>query len=146
METPYGEIPNRLVQNMRPQEMHDYLKQRYSRRTLLKGVGLAGGAAAAGPIFWQQSGAWAAGSPTSTTPQWIAYGPDPATSMFVSWSAGSASTPGSAPRPRVRWGTNRGYGRVQDAVGRTVPIPSPTLYTQPTGDVDDTVYLHTLLE
>jgi hypothetical protein len=27
-----------------------------------------------------------------------------------------------------------------------VPVPSPTYYTQPSGDVDDTIYLHTLLE
>ena len=66
--------------------------------------------------------------------------------MFVSWSAGSASTPGSAPKPRIRWGVTKHYGKAQDAEGVTVPIPSRTYYTQPSGDVDDTVYLHTLLE
>ena len=38
METPYGEIPNRFAEHMRPQEMHDYLKNRYGRRTVLKGA------------------------------------------------------------------------------------------------------------
>jgi Purple acid Phosphatase, N-terminal domain/Calcineurin-like phosphoesterase len=146
VETPYGEIPDRLVKDMRPQEMHDFLKRRYSRRSVLRGTGVLGVAAAAGPVFWRQSSAWASTSTTTTTPQWIAYGPDPTTSMFVSWSAGSASTPGSAPRPLVRWGLTKHYGRTQDAEGVTVPIPSPTYYTQPSGDVDDTVYLHTLLE
>jgi TAT (twin-arginine translocation) pathway signal sequence len=126
VETPYGEIPDRLVKDMRPQEMHDYLQRRYSRRTVLKGAGALGLVAAAGPVFWRQSSAWASTPTTTTTPQWIAYGPDPATSMFVSWSAGSASTPGSAPRPLVRWGLSQHYGRIQDAEGLTVPIPSPT--------------------
>jgi hypothetical protein len=38
METPYGEIPERFVKDMSAQEMHDYLRQRYSRRSVLKGA------------------------------------------------------------------------------------------------------------
>src|SRR5580658_10602621 len=97
MQTPYGEIPDKFARAMRPQEMHDYLKKRYGRRTILKGAALGGAIAAAGPLFWRQAdafaaGAGAAGGATTTTPQWIGYGTSPATSMWVSWSDGSAST------------------------------------------------------
>jgi hypothetical protein len=36
MKTPYGEIPERLVKDMSAQDMHDYLRKRYSRRGVLK--------------------------------------------------------------------------------------------------------------
>ena len=48
METPYGEIPDRLARDMRPQEMHDYLRKACRRRAVLK-VGALGIAAAASP-------------------------------------------------------------------------------------------------
>lgn len=40
---------------MSVQEMHDYLaaRARFRRRALLKGAGVLGAAAAAGPLFWR---------------------------------------------------------------------------------------------
>jgi hypothetical protein len=84
MQTPYGEIPERLVKDMSAQEMHDYLQQHYSRRRFLKGATGAGALAVAGPVFWSRkfSDSSAAGSPVG--PQWIALGSDPATEMVRS--------------------------------------------------------------
>jgi hypothetical protein len=139
METPYGEIPDRLVKDMTVQEMHDYLRSRYRRRTVLKGAGALGLAAAAGPLFWQQSSAHAS---TAAAPQWIGYGPDPTRQMFVSWSAGTAdgSAP-SVPRPQVRWGTDRSYGRIEP-VFRSGTVPVPAISAEP---AENTVYNNALL-
>jgi hypothetical protein len=56
METPYGEIPDRFAQHMRPQEMHDYLKNRYGRRTVLKGAPAAVGTASYTTWYGNSSG------------------------------------------------------------------------------------------
>jgi hypothetical protein len=64
--------------------------------------------------------------------------------MYISWSVGSATTPGSAPAPQVRWGTTDAYGSTQAASGTTVPTPSG--YTLNAADTDDTAYLSTLLQ
>jgi hypothetical protein len=139
METPYGDIPDKLVKDMTVQEMHDYLKARYGRRNLLKGAGVLGLAAAAGPVFWQQPSASAS---TATAPQWIAYGEDPCREIYVSWSAGSYDGQAPAvPRPQVRYGTDHGYGRtVQASFSGTVPVPAIT--GEP---VENTVYNNVLL-
>ncbi len=108
METPYGEIPDNLAKGMRPQEMHDYLKKRYGRRTVLKGAAAAGALAAAGPMFWRKADAYAAGiggNTETTTPQWIAYGPNPATTMWVSWSSGSFNTTSIPSNPSSGYAT-----------------------------------------
>jgi hypothetical protein len=139
METPYGEIPEKLVKDMTVQEMHDYLKTRYRRRSVLKGAGALGLAAAAGPFFWRQS---AASASTASAPQWIAYGADPTREMYVSWSAGAAGGPApSVPAPQVRWGLDRGYGRIEHAAfSGTVPVPAVS--GEP---AEDTVYSNALL-
>jgi hypothetical protein len=139
METPYGEIPENLVKDMTVQEMHDYLKARYRRRSVLKGAGALGLAAAAGPLFWRQSSASAS---TASAPQWIAYGPDPARQMYVSWSAGTADgTSPAVPAPQVRWGLDHGYGRIEHAAfSGTVPVPA--ISGEP---AEDTVYSNALL-
>lgn len=85
MKTPYGEIPERLVKDMSAQEMHDYLRRRYSRRGILKGAAAAGALAVAGPVFWSRSYADASAAGSATGPQWIAFGPDPARDMHISW-------------------------------------------------------------
>jgi hypothetical protein len=139
METPYGEIPEKLVKDMTVQEMHDYLKKRYRRRSVLKGAGVAGLAAAAGPLFWRQPSASAS---TASAPQWIAYGADPGREIYVSWSAGTynGAVP-SVPRPQVRYGLDKSYGRTVPAVfSGTVPVPS--ISGEP---VENTVYSNTLL-
>jgi Purple acid Phosphatase, N-terminal domain/Calcineurin-like phosphoesterase len=139
METPYGEIPEKLVKDMTVQEMHDYLKARYRRRSVLKGAGVLGLAAAAGPLFWRQSSASAS---TASAPQWIAYGSDPTRQMHVSWSAGTADgTTPSVPRPQVRWGIDGRYGRTEHAAfSGTVPVPA--ISGEP---AESTVYSNALL-
>ena len=139
METPYGEIPEKLVKDMTVQEMHDYLKARYRRRSVLKGAGVLGVAAAAGPFFWRQS---AASASTATAPQWIAYGADPTSQMYVSWSAGSAGGPSPAvPAPQVRWGLDKSYGSTEFAAfSGTVPVPA--ISGEP---AEDTVYSNALV-
>ncbi len=126
---------------MSVQDMHDYLRRRYSRRSVLKRAAAVGALAAAGPIFWKQSSASATGLPI---PQWISYGPNPAKEMYLSWSAGSYNTSASASNPQVHWGTDTTYGEtVQAFQAQIVPIPSG--YTQPSGDVDDTLYIQALI-
>jgi hypothetical protein len=138
METPYGEIPENLVKDMTVQEMHDYLKARYRRRSVLKGAGVLGLAAAAGPLLWRQS----ASASTASAPQWIAYGADPTREMYISWSAGSADgTVPSVPAPQVRWGIDQFYGRTEFAVfSGTVPVPA--ISGEP---AENTVYSNVLL-
>jgi hypothetical protein len=139
METPYGEIPENLVKDMTVQEMHDYLKARYRRRSVLKGAGALGLAAAAGPLLWRQSSALAS---TASAPQWIAYGADPATQMYVSWSAGTSDgTTPAVPRPQVRWGLDHGYGRIEPA-SFSGPVPVPAISGEP---AENTVYSNALL-
>jgi hypothetical protein len=139
METPYGEIPDNLVKDMSIPEMHDYLKGRYRRRSVLKGAGILGLAAAAGPILWRQSSAFAS---TAAAPQWIAYGPDPTTQTYIAWAAGTASGPSpSVPSPHVQWGLDSSYGSTQAASANTVPVPS-TVSNEP---VENAVYSSTLL-
>jgi 3',5'-cyclic AMP phosphodiesterase CpdA len=139
METPYGEIPEKFVKDMTIQEMHEYLQARFSRRALLKGAGVVGLAAAAGPVFWRQSSAFAS---TASAPQWVGYGADPAREMYVSWSAGTYNGPVPAvPAPQVRYGPDAGYGRIEAAASSgTVPVPA--ISGEP---VENTVYSSALL-
>jgi hypothetical protein len=143
METPYGEVPDSFVRDMRPQEMHDFLRKRYGRRTVLKAGAIGAAAAAVGPLFWKQSSAFAAGP--FAPPQWISYGADPTSDMWVNWSAGSYNTAGVAPSPQVRWGLSSAYGNIATATGLTVPVPASPPYSLASGDVDDTLYLNTEL-
>src|ERR1700744_5664357 len=107
METPYGEIPQRFRKDMSAQEMHDYLKRRYSRRRFLGGTAGAGALAVAGPMLWSRSftDTSAAGSPAS-------------------WRAGPTPTRPTGPKPVVRWGLTRAYGRVAEASSELVPPPT----------------------
>ncbi|HEY1643499.1 MAG TPA: metallophosphoesterase family protein [Streptosporangiaceae bacterium] len=141
MQTPYGDIPQRLVKDMSAQEMHDYLRQRYSRRRFLKGAAAAGAVAAAGPVFWSRTyaDASAAGSPAG--PQWIAFGPDPATEMHISWSAGAYQSAANVPAPMVRWGRTREYGHTLHAASDLVPTP----VNAPASNLDLTAYQHALV-
>jgi hypothetical protein len=102
MKTPYGEIPERLVKDMSAQEMHDYLKKRYSRRGVLKAAAVLGAAAAAGPVLWSRTYADASTAGSPPGPQWVAFGSNPASEMHVSWSAGAYETAANVPRPLVR--------------------------------------------
>lgn len=140
METPYGEIPDRFVPNMRPVEMHDYLRRSQTRRSVLKGAGAVGLAAALSPVLWRQSDSFAS---TPDAPQWIAYGTDPATQMHVSWSTGTATgTRQVPPNPQVRWGKNTRYG-AQQAATNSGPVPVPS--TVPGEPAENTIYNNTLL-
>jgi purple acid phosphatase-like protein/calcineurin-like phosphoesterase family protein len=77
-----GRVPERLRKGMRTAEdYHEYFQSRVTRRQILKGIGLAGAAVAAGPILWQRPG-FAAEPPSGIH---LAYGTDPARQMNVSW-------------------------------------------------------------
>jgi hypothetical protein len=155
MDTPFGKIPDRYRGSMRPQDMHDYLRKRYGRRALLKGAAAAGALAAAGPIFWRQSDAfaadWTPSDPaTTTTPQWIAYGPTPGTSMWVSWSSGSYDKATAPKSPILQYadslstlqaGDGQSVSGSSDVSVSQVPTPSVT-----SGETtDDTYYVSTLI-
>jgi hypothetical protein len=124
VETPYGEVPDRYIRDMAPQEVHDFLKQRYGRRRLLKGAAVLGAGLATGPILWRQSSAFGATPPIG--PQWIAYGADATSQMYVSWSAGTASgTNQTPPSPQIRWGLDNTYGNTRQADNVSqVPVPA----------------------
>ena len=140
MEAPHGEIPERFVKDMRPQEMHDFLAQRYGRRSVLKGAAILGVAAVASPVLWRQSAALAATMPIG--PRWISFGADPAAQMYLSWSAGTATGKSTAPpRPQVRLGLDATYGSVQGASAAQVPVPA-TVSGEP---AENTFYNNVLL-
>ncbi|MEP7024841.1 MAG: metallophosphoesterase family protein [Actinomycetota bacterium] len=142
METPYGEIPDRFVRDMRPQEMHDFLRRRYGRRNVLKGAAALSVAAIAGPMQWRQTTTLAA---IPTGPQWIAFGADPRSEMHLSWSVGRAMGKVPTPRaPQVRWGVDSSYGGRQHGESVQVPIPS-TVAGNPLEPVEHTFYNSTLL-
>jgi hypothetical protein len=140
METPYGEIPDRFVKDMTPQDMHDFLRSR-GRRRFLRGAAALGATAFAGPVLWRQSAGLTATTPIG--PQWIAFGPDPAAQMYLSWSAGTASVLGHAPpRPQVRWGLDASYGSSAAAeISKRVPVPA----TVPGEPAENTFYNSVLL-
>jgi hypothetical protein len=110
MDTPYGDIPDRLARAMRPLEQHEYLQLSYGRRRLLKRAAVLGAAAVAGPVLWRQTGA-VTGPAVGPGPQWIAFGGDPAAEMYVSWSESPGRGSFAGPRaPQVRWGTGSSDG------------------------------------
>jgi hypothetical protein len=122
VETPFGGIPDRLAQDMSPRDMHDHLTRRYGRRGVLKGAAAVGAAAFAGPVLWRQRGKLPV---PAIGPQWIAFGADPVSQMYVSWSAGTArGTSNPPPNPQVRWGLDASYGSQATANSGQVPIPS----------------------
>jgi Purple acid Phosphatase, N-terminal domain/Calcineurin-like phosphoesterase len=139
MDTPYGEIPDRLARGMRPQEQHEYLQRSYGRRRLLKGAAILGAAAVAGPVLWRQQDA-AAAADVLHGPQWIAFGGDPASQMYVSWSDGPGGQFPGPRAPQVRWGTGSSYGSRQDAAASRVPVPA--VAGEP---AEQTLYSRTLL-
>jgi Purple acid Phosphatase, N-terminal domain/Calcineurin-like phosphoesterase len=142
METPYGDIPDRFARDMRPQEMHDFLRHSYGRRNVLKGAATLGVAAIAGPMLWRQRTALAA---VPTGPQWIAFGADPRSQMYLSWSAGRDMGKEQVPTaPQVRWGLDASYGSRQHAESALVPVPS-TVTGNPVEPVEHTFYNSILL-
>ena len=142
MDTPYGDIPDRFARDMRPQEMHDFLRQRYGRRDMLKGAATLGVAAIAGPMLWRQRTTLAAVPPG---PQWIAFGADPRSQMYLSWSAGRDMGKEQVPTaPQVRWGLDASYGGRQHAESALVPVPS-TVAGNPVEPVEHTFYNSSLL-
>ena len=122
MESLDGEAVGRLVKDISPQETH-----RCGRRTVLRAAAL--GIAAAGPVFWRQSAALGSVTPPALPPprpRWLSLGPDPASQMYVSWSAGTAGGGPSGPfRPRIRFGLDATYGSVREpGSSEQVPLPS----------------------
>ena len=143
MDTPYGELPDRFVKDMTVQEMHDFLRARRRRRRLLTGAALLG-AAAAGPVLWRRSYSGASATTTSVAaPRWIAYGGDPTTQMFVSWSLGTHDGPVVVPpAAQVRWGLDETYGSIEQ-VCHSGLVPVPCVPDEP---AQHTTYNHVLLD
>ncbi len=111
-------------------------RRQYGRRTILRGAAAIGVTA---PLLGNATGAQAASLPIG--PRWIAYGAEPTTTMYVSWSVGSASGSGSLPpAPQVRYGTSTSYGHVKVADHKgQVPMPG-------SGEpAEHTVYCNALL-
>ncbi len=106
-------IPDRVLRGMHSsEEIHEYLSAKVSRRSVLKGIGLAGLAAAAGPILWSKPG-WAAEPPRGIH---LAYGSDPTRQMSVSWF-----TQANVAKPVVDAGPSAGYGLTVPAQSTTYP-------------------------
>lgn len=140
METPYGDIPDKFVRDMSAQDMHDFLKRTYGRRNVLRGAAILGAAAVASPVLWRQSAALA--STTAIGPQWIGFGADPASQMYISWSSGTASgTAPAPPAPMVRWGLDSSYGSSRSA-DQSSQVPVPAVTGEP---AENTYYQHLLL-
>jgi Purple acid Phosphatase, N-terminal domain/Calcineurin-like phosphoesterase len=140
MDTPYGEIPDRFVPDMTPQDMHDFLRRRYARRDVLRGAAVTTAAVAGGPLFWRQSAALAGTTPIG--PRWIAFGGDPAQQMQLSWSAGTAAgAPHRPGKPQVRWGRDRSYGSVR-AADRSAQVPVPVTVR---GEPAENTYYNSIL-
>jgi Purple acid Phosphatase, N-terminal domain/Calcineurin-like phosphoesterase len=141
VETPYGEIPDRFVAGMRPQDMHDFLARPLSRRGILAGTAAVSAIAAAGPTLWRQTTRSAGSTPIG--PQWIGFGPDVTSEMYVAWSCGTAG--GTAPTPiapTVRWGLDATYGATLPAAN-CGPVPTPGMVSgEPT---QNTIYSNLLL-
>jgi hypothetical protein len=105
--------------------MFRFVTREFARRQVLQGAAVL---TVAAPILWRESGA-ASGATPAIGPRWIAYGATPATSMYVSWSTGTASgAVQKPPKPRIRWGATTAYGKAKVA-DRSVPAPMPASYT-----------------
>src|ERR1700683_1504747 len=85
-------------------------------------------AAAASPVLGRQSRPGAAPlSAAPPRPRWLAFGPDPASSMYVSWSAGTAEFGTFVmPVPRLRLGLDAHYGSEFEP-GSSAQVPAPRL-------------------
>ena len=94
-------------------------------------------------LFHDQSAVAAAPATPAIGPQWIAFGPDPTTQMYVSWSMGTASGKVQPTvTPKVRWGPTTSYGSISPAdSAQTVVLPTPPL-SEP---AENTVYFHLLI-
>ncbi|MPY79412.1 MAG: phosphoesterase [Actinophytocola sp.] len=93
------------------------MTEQVSRRSVLRGAVVAGGAIAAGPVLWQQPG-HAATRPSGIH---LTYGADPRREMVVSWS-----TPSSVRHPGLLLGDTSGE------LTQMIPaesVPSPGLAT-----------------
>ena len=109
-------IPERILRGMRTgEEVHEYLAARVSRRSVLKGLGLAGLAGLASPVLWSKPGR-AAEPPRGVH---LSYGTDPRREMNVSWF-----TQASVAKPVVDVGPTSAYGTVVEAESVTYLRPA----------------------
>jgi hypothetical protein len=111
----------------------------YGRRQVLRGAAVL---TVAAPILWRESGSAAAATP-AIGPRWIAYGASASTTMYVSWSTGTAGgTVQKAPKPQIKWGTTTAYGKAKIA-DSSAPAPVPANFTgEP---AENTIYSQALL-
>lgn len=87
MLTPFGMLPNRLASRMSMAEQYEWLlRQRLSRRTLLRGAGVAG---ASSLLLWAQPDR-ATADPSRVYGRHLAYGADPTTQMIVGFASRSS--------------------------------------------------------
>jgi hypothetical protein len=89
----------------------------------LLGAAALGGAA---PLWWHAEEADAA--TPAIGPRWIAFGSDPTSQVYVTWSVGSASAKTTKPpAPKIRYGRYASYGATLPAdSSEPVPMPSPS--------------------
>lgn len=110
-----GTIPDRFADDPRfgMADAHEYLeRRRISRRRLLQGgLALAAGAVA-GPTLWRQP---VGAADVAAGGVHLTYGPDPATTMAVTWS-----TPADVANPLLDLGLDGAFGAVVPAETRAV--------------------------
>ncbi|MCW2918896.1 MAG: phosphoesterase [Actinomycetia bacterium] len=126
-----GRVGAAEFERMTMAERHELLRYGLTRRGFLRTA--AGGAVslAAGPMLLTRTAAAA----TPITGRWLAMGADPSRQMRVSWQVAAAVA-----RPRVRLGTDTGYGKVIEAETR------PLRTVMPDGSTREQFYVHASLD
>jgi hypothetical protein len=112
MDIPRMGVPERLAERMSMAEQHEYLRARFSRRTMIRGGAVTLGAVAGG-AFVPGATAQAAvpsgrtavetvdGAHVAPFGRHLAYGTDPRTEMTVSWQV-----PVAVKKPFIRVGAH----------------------------------------
>ncbi|MGI8332928.1 fibronectin type III domain-containing protein [Actinomadura scrupuli] len=126
-----GRVGAAEFERMTMAERHELLRYGLTRRGFLRTAAVGAATLAAGPTLLTRTAAAAA----PVTGRWLAMGADPLRQMRVSWQVAAAVA-----RPRVRLGTDTGYGTVVEAE------LTPLRARLPDGSVHDQFYVRADLE
>jgi hypothetical protein len=126
-----GRVGAAEFERMTMAERHELLRYGLTRRGFLRTAAVGAATLAAGPMLLTRTAAAA----TPITGRWLAMGADPSRQMRVSWQVAAAVA-----RPRVRVGTDTGYGKVVEAE------LTPLRTRLPDGSVRDQFYAHAALD